>query len=102
MIRRPPRSTLFPYTTLFRSRRSPPAALRQRKIPSVEPRERPNPRIARAALGRRPFRRVSYQKSRRLNSTHFVISYTCISFEEQGGLRDGAAPMTLQNLRAGL
>src|SRR5260370_18517161 len=24
MIRRPPRSTLFPYTTLFRSRRSPP------------------------------------------------------------------------------
>src|SRR2546428_4135946 len=26
MIRRPPRSTLFPYTTLFRSRRSRPAA----------------------------------------------------------------------------
>src|SRR2546430_11904680 len=26
MIRRPPRSTLFPYTTLFRSRRSPPRA----------------------------------------------------------------------------
>src|SRR5688572_31109851 len=25
MIRRPPRSTLFPYTTLFRSRRRPPA-----------------------------------------------------------------------------
>src|SRR5216684_7178786 len=27
MIRRPPRSTLFPYTTLFRSRGSPPASL---------------------------------------------------------------------------
>src|SRR2546430_6686492 len=26
MIRRPPRSTLFPYTTLFRSQRDPPAA----------------------------------------------------------------------------
>src|SRR4051812_49814376 len=26
MIRRPPRSTLFPYTTLFRSRKSPPAS----------------------------------------------------------------------------
>src|SRR6266850_2579293 len=26
MIRRPPRSTLFPYTTLFRSRRTPPRA----------------------------------------------------------------------------
>src|SRR6266581_5182185 len=28
MLRRPPRSTLFPYTTLFRSRREDPAALR--------------------------------------------------------------------------
>src|SRR2546430_12033312 len=28
MIRRPPRSTLFPYTTLFRSRPGPPAAQR--------------------------------------------------------------------------
>src|SRR5947209_12832802 len=28
MIRRPPRSTLFPYTTLFRSRRTRPAAAR--------------------------------------------------------------------------
>src|SRR5256885_10845859 len=32
MIRRPPRSTLFPYTTLFRSRRLPPQALDQRRI----------------------------------------------------------------------
>src|SRR2546429_6486094 len=30
MIRRPPRSTLFPYTTLFRSRRSPPRFRRRR------------------------------------------------------------------------
>src|SRR2546427_1495496 len=30
MIRRPPRSTLFPYTTLFRSRRDEPAPLEQR------------------------------------------------------------------------
>src|SRR5258707_6043749 len=37
MIRRPPRSTLFPYTTLFRSPRSPPssgwAAVRQSPLP---------------------------------------------------------------------
>src|SRR5258708_38839069 len=40
MIRRPPRSTLFPYTTLFRSRRSfvgtrgqPPQISAQRKVP---------------------------------------------------------------------
>src|SRR3712207_7996177 len=31
MIRRPPRSTLFPYTTLFRSRRSRPARPRRRR-----------------------------------------------------------------------
>src|SRR2546425_1782865 len=38
MIRRPPRSTLFPYTTLFRSyRRSPPVA---REVPRNQP-ERP-------------------------------------------------------------
>src|SRR2546423_1122419 len=37
MIRRPPRSTLFPYTTLFRSRRSeprtPPASILRRRAP---------------------------------------------------------------------
>src|SRR5205085_5878237 len=31
MIRRPPRSTLFPYTTLFRSRRSSPTAVAPRR-----------------------------------------------------------------------
>src|SRR3712207_8907983 len=35
MIRRPPRSTLFPYTTLFRSRR--PAAHRARRNPALSP-----------------------------------------------------------------
>src|SRR6267143_741068 len=42
MIRRPPRSTLFPYTTLFRSRpgtrRTPPAARRPIRRPSRRPR----------------------------------------------------------------
>src|SRR5258708_13538988 len=33
MIRRPPRSTLFPYTTLFRSPRRPPRARRPRRLP---------------------------------------------------------------------
>src|SRR5260370_21517465 len=35
MIRRPPRSTLFPYTTLFRSRKLPPAGCLQSKIGEV-------------------------------------------------------------------
>src|SRR5467141_4852088 len=43
MIRRPPRSTLFPYTTLFRSRRCP--------TPSGRPRARRGSRRRRAAAG---------------------------------------------------
>src|SRR5690349_23676127 len=42
MIRRPPRSTLFPYTTLFRSRPPP------RRQPAVAPPERGSPRAARS------------------------------------------------------
>src|SRR3712207_8551524 len=33
MIRRPPRSTLFPYTTLFRSEQEPSADARRRRLP---------------------------------------------------------------------
>src|ERR1022692_1975081 len=57
MIRRPPRSTLFPYTTLFRS--GCPAA------------ERRGHHGRAGALPRRPGDR----KSTRLNSSHLVISY---------------------------
>src|SRR2546425_8999704 len=45
MIRRPPRSTLFPYTTLFRSRRAGQAA-------GVHPAPRGDPRQAGAGRGR--------------------------------------------------
>src|SRR5687767_15227724 len=37
MLRRPPRSTLFPYTTLFRSRRKRSLAIRNRSVPSPGP-----------------------------------------------------------------
>src|SRR5712664_4585925 len=40
MIRRPPRSTLFPYTTLFRSLRAQPALPRRRRPPGLSPRAR--------------------------------------------------------------
>src|SRR5215210_8476911 len=52
MIRRPPRSTLFPYTTLFRSRASPPAP------PSGSPRATPA-----AAAERRPAARPRCARS---------------------------------------
>src|ERR1022692_4190277 len=57
MIRRPPRSTLFPYTTLFRSQ----VAARQR-VPAAHFHFRADP----GGLDR---------KSTRLNSSHLVISY---------------------------
>src|SRR5256885_7485177 len=50
MIRRPPRSTLFPYTTLFRSRRDPPMLLDQVFAPFVQ--EKPICVMARAVLQR--------------------------------------------------
>src|SRR5580658_10696429 len=58
MIRRPPRSTLFPYTTLFRSRQG------RRRAGDERPR--------RDQRGHRPYRD---RKSTRLNSSHLVISY---------------------------
>src|SRR5215470_5242229 len=65
MIRRPPRSTLFPYTTLFRSP-TPGGQTRWR-----EPRELPAQR--------------SDRKSTRLNSSHGSISYAvfCLKKKKQ-------------------
>src|SRR2546421_8952812 len=95
MIRRPPRSTLFPYTTLFRSDR----------CPTVPPPHRPDPlrrrgtgrtgvlrdglrgrRIARGEAQairrpRRPSRRD--RKSTRLNSSHDQISYAVFCLKKK-------------------
>src|SRR5256884_5627191 len=84
MIRRPPRSTLFPYTTLFRShsqsrksdnRCSPP--VRISKSTSVEP-----PRYTSASTrlndsGERD------RKSTRLNSSHGYISYAVFCLKKK-------------------
>src|SRR5438034_7361373 len=75
MIRRPPRSTLFPYTTLFRSRRphalagaDPARALR-----------------ADARLAHRRSRGAAEpdRKSTRLNSSHTVISYAVFCLKKK-------------------
>src|SRR5256885_10065977 len=69
MIRRPPRSTLFPYTTLFRSV-PPPSPARCR----APPRDRPLPSPPAAARDR---------KSTRLNSSHLVISYAVFCLKKK-------------------
>src|SRR2546426_8228109 len=71
MIRRPPRSTLFPYTTLFRS----PGRLER---PRVHPRARPE---RSAEAHRAP--RAGDRKSTRLNSSHLVISYAVFCLKKK-------------------
>src|SRR5215211_8293125 len=73
MIRRPPRSTLFPYTTLFRS------ATRDAVMPADL-----ELRAARRALLHRHV--LADRKSTRLNSSHTVISYAvfCLKKKRKG------------------
>src|SRR5476651_1998232 len=66
MIRRPPRSTLFPYTTLFRSR----LALRQG-------------RAARTLALHDAHHRRRDRKSTRLNSSHANISYAVFCLKKK-------------------
>src|SRR5215467_230438 len=73
MIRRPPRSTLFPYTTLFRSRG-------RRAAGRVHGSRRQH------RLGHPGFpqpRRPLDRKSTRLNSSHLVISYAVFCFKKK-------------------
>src|SRR5256885_4645890 len=83
MIRRPPRSTLFPYTTLFRSGRrggdSPGAARPSSNSPGGGAPRSPGWAIARET--RRP--RRSDRKSTRLNSSHLVISYAVFCLKKK-------------------
>src|SRR5256885_8057470 len=95
MIRRPPRSTLFPYTTLFRSPRPGTRAPSDGYDPAagrvVGDRLRQPPRPQRAGLraklapgghGERR-RRTRDRKSTRLNSSHLVISYAVFCLKKK-------------------
>src|SRR3989475_8483919 len=67
MIRRPPRSTLFPYTTLFRS-------------DLVQP---PAWRVAQRGGGGGPEGPARDRKSTRLNSSHSQISYAVFCLKKK-------------------
>src|SRR2546422_6231543 len=77
MIRRPPRSTLFPYTTLFRSMfaRSLPARIVQGCAVGLMV-------AARITFGKRSFHAAD-RKSTRLNSSHGYISYAVFCLKKK-------------------
>src|SRR5256885_2478030 len=72
MIRRPPRSTLFPYTTLFRS-----AVLADDEDKGVR-----DPALAPMPAGESWVLKVD-RKSTRLNSSHLVISYAVFCLKKK-------------------
>src|SRR5256885_4891316 len=95
MIRRPPRSTLFPYTTLFRS---------SAHTPFVQTRPLPQPVICAVATQPAPTSPVGAQvpavepalanvkplqdrKSTRLNSSHLVISYAVFCLKKKNKIK---------------
>src|SRR3712207_7120516 len=95
MIRRPPRSTLFPYTTLFRSLGHlraraglhRPLAVAEPGIPARDPAGAGH-RAARVGAGRGALRRPDAaaggdRKSTRLNSSHANISYAVFCLKKK-------------------
>src|SRR5256885_7242810 len=74
MIRRPPRSTLFPYTTLFRSGVAPGGGHRLGRHHDAAGGVDGGRRVDVGAVAG-AHRQVADRKSTRLNSSHLVISY---------------------------
>src|SRR3712207_7240409 len=83
MIRRPPRSTLFPYTTLFRSERDGGRAGAQRACPA-QPRRRGRALLPRLRRLQAPCPGLGGdRKSTRLNSSHANISYAVFCLKKK-------------------
>src|SRR3712207_7850137 len=92
MIRRPPRSTLFPYTTLFRSREAESDTSRERfegfmrEVPCPTCRgSRLKPVSMAVTLGSKQGggKNIADRKSTRLNSSHANISYAVFCLKKK-------------------
>src|SRR5256885_5710527 len=88
MIRRPPRSTLFPYTTLFRSQaehsRVPAGPERRHHAALFEPgKVQVDTRVRLFRRGLPRARALEDRKSTRLNSSHLVISYAVFCLKKK-------------------
>src|SRR5258708_10696957 len=93
MIRRPPRSTLFPYTTLFRSEEIT-EFLAQPRMPPFVATEHENLMLPRKALDHKShesqesvvvggYQQTADRKSTRLNSSHQIISYAVFCLKKK-------------------
>src|SRR3712207_7772780 len=101
MIRRPPRSTLFPYTTLFRSQRAGSEGAGVAAVVGPLGAHRPDDVLHREARGvslRLLARHVDLlqvleqdRKSTRLNSSHANISYAVFCLKKNIGRADPSA-----------
>src|SRR5207302_10360093 len=93
LIPRPPRSTLFPYTTLFRSRNCRctmpllllPAAFHLRRKRCIPERGRRRPSVPGTELTAATPRRD--RKSTRLNSSHVKISYAVFCLKKKKNMQ---------------
>src|SRR5438067_7814155 len=86
MLRRPPRSTLFPYTTLFRSEPQLPQQLGgvgELGLANVEPGQRTTLQEQHRPAGLGQHGRRGDRKSTRLNSSHVSISYAVFCLKKK-------------------
>src|SRR3712207_7161270 len=83
MIRRPPRSTLFPYTTLFRSVDKPADGFSEQENYSLAPEAFHLPAIAFTDDERAALQTALDRKSTRLNSSHANISYAVFCLKKK-------------------
>src|SRR2546426_7304482 len=98
MIRRPPRSTLFPYTTLFRSNQRTGRRLFVRLERDVDQRRRNEERFYRVVDVARQLVALAGdeadRKSTRLNSSHLVISYAVFCLKKKNKYTHTVRPYT--------
>src|SRR2546430_13718088 len=96
MIRRPPRSTLFPYTTLFRSEKG--RAVRNSQLETNHASIQTHPHARAVLRDQAPGPRRD-RKSTRLNSSHSQISYAvfCLKQKTLGRARPKYATPKFEN-----
>src|SRR2546430_4042365 len=85
MIRRPPRSTLFPYTTLFRSLLAQGEAATQLRAVDARDVALHREHVVWASVHARVATEAGDRKSTRLNSSHSQISYAVFCLKKQTG-----------------